>query len=380
MNLSALGQRLGNKTVVLQDVSKGYDGKILFSHLTYVFDREERLGIVGPNGCGKTTLLRVLMGLEAPDTGSVELGTTVKIGYFSQENDELPGDSRVIDAVRDVAEYVKTKQGTISASKMLERFLFPEQMQYSQINRLSGGEKRRLSLLLVLMRQPNLLVLDEPTNDLDIQTLSILEAFLTEEFSGMVVSVSHDRYFLDKTANRILAFRPDGTLMQSEGGFSDYWQRRQEMMLRGEWPEACGQDFSAEKESGEQDLLAGEESAAQKDSSGGGTGDWISSSEERSGLKCRTTEEEYRAQVRAARKKRGFSYKEQKEYDTIGEEISDLEERIAALEQEMGVYATDYEKLAALTREKEEAEQTLEAKMERWMELEEMQEEFQRES
>ena len=211
VEVSTLSSRLGKKTLELVGLSKSYGGRQLIRDFGYAFRKRDRIGFVGPNGCGKTTLMKIIMGLEAPDQGEVIVGSTVKIGYFSQENEALDPGQKVIDYIRDTAEYVKTEDGTVSAAMMLERFLFDGALQHTFIEKLSGGEKRRLYLLKVLMEAPNILILDEPTNDLDIQTLAILEDYL-ERFPGILIMVSHDRYFLDKTADRLFAFEGEGSI------------------------------------------------------------------------------------------------------------------------------------------------------------------------
>ena len=273
---------------------------------------------MGPNGCGKTTLMRLIMGQEEPDAGQVILGPTVKIGYFSQENEELNLTQRVIDYIRDTAEYVQTEEGSISASRMLERFLFDGALQYSPIGKLSGGEKRRLYLLKVLMEAPNILILDEPTNDLDIQTLAILEDYL-EHFPGILIMVSHDRYFLDKTAERLFAFEGNGILRQYEGGYSDYLEKRQD-----------------------------KEEILEPVSSG-------------KSVRVKT------AKVRTAKLK--FTWQEQRDYESMEGEIEVLEEKIKELERQILLFATDFVRLNELTEEKERAEALLEEKMERYIYL-----------
>lgn len=314
VEISALSSRLGRTTIELNAVSKSFADRTLIEDFTYILLPGDRIGIIGPNGCGKSTLLKILTGVMEPDSGNVVTGQTVKIDYFSQENEYMDESKRVIDYIRDVAEYIQTPDGTATASQMLEKFLFTGSMQYSLIQKLSGGEKRRLYLLKVLMEAPNILVLDEPTNDLDIATLTILEDYL-ESFAGIVVTVSHDRYFLDKLATRIFAFEGDGVIRQYEGNYSDYKLKCGEVRLQN----------SKEKPKQE----------------------W----------RQRTTE------------KLKFSYQEKKEYDTIEEDVARLEEKVAALEKEMEASATNYGKLNELMKEKEEAEALLEEKMEHWVYL-----------
>lgn len=219
--MDSVETRMGKKTVELHHVSKRYGDKVILDDFDYIVLRNQRLGIIGPNGCGKSTLIRIIDGMVQPDSGEVELGETIKIGYFAQEVPDMDGNQRVIDYIRDVAEFIPTRDGRISASMMLERFLFDSAMQYTPVAKLSGGEKRRLYLLKVLMEAPNVLLLDEPSNDLDIPTLTILEDYLSS-FSGIVITVSHDRYFLDDVVDRIFAFEGNGKLTQYEGGYTDY--------------------------------------------------------------------------------------------------------------------------------------------------------------
>lgn len=314
VEISALSSRLGKTTIELDGVTKSFDGKMVIADFSYILLPGDRIGIIGPNGCGKSTLLKILTGVIKPDNGDVVTGRTVKIGYFSQENEYMDESERVIDYIRDVAEYIQTPDGTATASQMLEKFLFTGSLQYSLIQKLSGGEKRRLYLLRVLMEAPNILVLDEPTNDLDIATLTILEDYL-QGFAGIVVTVSHDRYFLDKLATRIFAFEGDGVIRQYEGNFSDYREKV-----------------------GETELQKSEEKPKKE---------W----------RQRTSE------------KLKFSYNEKKEYDTIEEEVAKLEEKVTELEREMESSATNYGKLNELMKEKEATEALLEEKMERWVYL-----------
>ena len=321
LELSSLSSRLGRKTLELAHISKAYDGRVLIDDFSYIFLKGDRVGFVGKNGCGKTTLLKILTGNLEPDSGKVEAGQTVRIGYFSQENEFMDPSLKAIDYVKEMGEYIETPEGKITASALMERFLFDGTMQWSRIEKLSGGEKRRLYLLRILMGAPNVLVLDEPTNDLDIQTLTILEDYL-DSFQGIVITVSHDRYFLDRTVRRIFAFEKDGKIRQYEGGWSD-WQ------------------------------------AAKTDG------------EEESGGK----EEEQQRQQKKNQEGRGhsqklkFTYKEQREYETIDSEIAALEQTIAALDEDIAGAASQYTKLEELMREKEEAERALDEKMERWVYL-----------
>ena len=335
VEMESISSRLGRTTVELSNLSKSYGDRKLISDFTYIFLKNDRIGIVGPNGAGKSTLMKLIAGWEKPDSGTIQIGQTVKMGYFSQENEDMDLSQKVIDYIRDVAEYVKTKDGSVSASQMLERFLFPSSMQYTVIGKLSGGERRRLYLLRILMDAPNVLLLDEPTNDLDIRTLTILEDYL-DSFQGIVISVSHDRYFLDRTARRIFAFEGDGKITQYEGGFTDYQAAR-------------GQK---EEEAAEGSRIGGK--GSEKKGDGSGT---AKKQDSRSSWK------------QDAPKKLKFTYKEQKEWETIEDEISALEDTISRLEAEMEAAASSYSKLQELMEEKDKTEGELEAKMERWVYL-----------
>mgnify|MGYP001852697070 FL=1 len=323
VEMSSLSSRLGRKTLELKHISKAYGGRTLIKDFSYIFLKGDRVGFVGRNGCGKTTLLRILTGHLEPDSGEVEAGQTVKIGYFSQENEYMDESMKAIDYVREIGEYIETPEGKVTASALMERFLFDGTMQWSRIEKLSGGEKRRLYLLRILMGAPNVLVLDEPTNDLDIQTLTILEDYL-DSFQGIVAVVSHDRYFLDRTVRRIFAFEEGGRIRQYEGGWSDWQAARQE-------------EAEEKPEAGKSAQKAG---AAGKKREG-----------------------------RGHSQKLKFTYKEQREYETIDEEIADLEQKIAQLDASIAGAASQYTKLEGLMAEKEEAEKALDEKMERWVYL-----------
>ena len=328
VELSSALSRLGRTTVELEGVTKSFGDKCLVRDFTYLFGKDDRVGFVGRNGSGKTTLMRMITGEEKPDCGTVTLGQTVKIGYYSQEigQEEMPADKRVIDYIRDVAEFVDTADGKVSAARMLERFLFAGEDQYGLLGKLSGGERRRLYLCKVLMGSPNVLILDEPTNDLDIATLQTLEDYL-DSFRGIVIAVSHDRYFLDRTVHRIFALEEGGHVSRYEGGYTDYRQK-------------ADQKDVLEKTAAESP--AGESSAARKNWKSGQT------------------------------KKLKFSYQEQKEYETIEAQIAGLEEKIKILEVDILRNARDFAKLNELTAEKERTEQLLEEKMDRWMYLEDL--------
>lgn len=342
VELGSIATRMGRTTVELEGISKAYGDKTLIKDFSYIFLKNDRIGIVGSNGCGKTTLMKMIVGRIKPDEGTIVIGQTIKMGYYSQMVEDAqatmqPG-MRVIDYIKEVAEYVQTTEGPVSATKMLERFLFPSSMQYAPLEKLSGGEKRRLILLRVLMESPNVLLLDEPTNDLDITTLTILEDYL-DEFQGIVIMISHDRYFMDRTVDRIFAFEEGGVLRQYEGGYTDYMLKRVE-----EGAEIDGVLGQKTLSKNEQQLIA-EEKAKNKEA-------W--------------------KQSKQLNKKLKFTFQEQKDYETIEGEIAKLEERLETLDQEMSVNARDFAKLNELSKEKEQVEQLLEEKMDRWMYLEDL--------
>lgn len=321
VEIESVSSRLGRTTVEIQGLFKAYGTHVLIKDFSYIFLKDDRIGIIGPNGSGKTTLMKMIAGWEKPDGGTIDIGQTVKMGYFSQENEDMDESLKVIDYIRNVAEYVKTRDGSISASQMLERFLFPPSVQYTAVSRLSGGEKRRLYLLRILMDAPNVLLLDEPTNDLDIQTLTILEDYL-DSFQGIVIAVSHDRYFLDRIVRRIFAFEGDGKVTQYEGGFTDY---QAAVMAK-----QVGQTEQAA-------TLKGEKKTSQK--------------------------------LWTGTKKLKFTYQEQKDWDVIESEIEGLEKAISDLDSQIEAAASDFIKLKELMEEKECREAALEEKMERWMYL-----------
>jgi ATP-binding cassette subfamily F protein uup len=320
LELSSVSSRLGKKTIEVNKISKRFEDKIIVNNFEYIVLRDARIGIVGRNGAGKSTLLNILAGRIKPDSGYIDIGSTVKLGYFSQEADDVDTSQRVIDYIKNIAEIVETREGKITATQMLERFLFTADVQYNSIFRLSGGERRRLFLLSILMRAPNILLLDEPTNDLDIETLTILEDYL-ESFDGAVITVSHDRYFLDKVVNTILELPGDGSgkVKEYNGGYSDYMSSK--------------------------------------------------ISEERNNSDDKKDEKKEIVEVREKTKKLKFSFKEEKEYATIDEDIVTLEDKISFLENHMEKHATDYSKLQELMEEKQEAEEQLEEKMNRWIYL-----------
>ena len=334
IEMSSVSTRMGRKTIELEHLTMVYGDRVLFRDYNYIFLKNDRIGIIGENGCGKSTLLKIIVGEETPKEGTVTIGDTIQIGYFSQDSRKMDENMRVIDYVKEVGEYITTTEGKITAAMMLERFLFDGNMQYSLIGKLSGGERRRLQLLRVLMSAPNVLILDEPTNDLDIQTLTILEDYL-DHFDGIVITVSHDRYFLDRIVRRIFAFEANVHIQQYEGGYSDY-------------------------------LIAYELRYGQEPGS-----------ETNTTASCKTESPSVKEQKNAGRKqqtKLKFSYKEQREFETIESDIEELENRIADLEAEMMANASSYGKLSELTKEKEEKEALLEQKMERWEYLTELSE------
>lgn len=321
LEISVGGSRLGRKIIEIYDVSKAYGDKKLIQDFSYILLRDDRIGIVGPNGIGKSTLLNIIAGKTPPDKGQVDIGETVRIGMFTQETYHMDDDMRAIEYVREGAEYIANAEGyRLSASQMMETFLFNSAMQWTPIGKLSGGERRRLHLLRVLMEAPNVLLLDEPTNDLDIETLTILEDYL-ENFSGAVIAVSHDRYFLDKVAEKVFCFEGDGNIAQYTGNYSDF------------------------KEKSDRNI---EDKEGHKDTKGKKT--------------------ETREKPKALK----FTYKEQKEYEEIDEVIASIEESIRELEAKINEAASDYELLQKLLLQKEEQEKLLEEKMERWVYLNEL--------
>lgn len=340
IELSSIKSRMGKTTIELENISKAYDCKVLINDFSYNFLKGDRVGFVGKNGCGKTTLMKIIDGRIEPDSGSVNIGQTIKIGYYTQEleNNKEAGiaymnpDDRVIDYIKNTAEFVRTEEGLVSASVMLERFLFEPSQQYSKIEKLSGGEKRRLNLLRVLMEAPNVLILDEPTNDLDIETMTILEDYL-DSFDGIVITVSHDRYFLDRVVRRIFSFEENGVIDQYEGGYTDYINRKKEKGLLEE-----------------NALVKTKSSSAGKSDSD------------------KTEKEEYKIR----NKKLKFSYNEKREYETIEDDIAKLEENIEKLDGEMVKNATNSVKLRELMESKEETETLLMEKMDRWEYLEDL--------
>lgn len=324
--IDSVETRMGKKTIELHHVSKSYGERKLIDDFDYIVLKNQNLGIVGPNGCGKSTLLKMIAGLVEPDEGTIEIGETIRIGYFAQELPEMNTSQRVIDFVKDIAEYIPTKDGRITASQMLERFLFTPDMQYAPIEKLSGGEKKRLYLLSILQAAPNVLLFDEANNDIDIPTMTILEDYLNS-FQGIVITVSHDRYFLDNVVDRIFEFDENGHLQQYEGGYTDYIEAKQ----RRELPK---EEVKTKKSTGKND--------------------W--------------------KQNRPTKLK--FTYMEQKEYETIDEDIAKLEEKLETLDADMMKHATNSVKLSEIALEKEKTEHQLEEKMERWVYLNDLAEQI----
>lgn len=326
VQLQSVSSRLGRKTIEIENISKEIDGKPLITDFSYIVSRDARIGIVGRNGEGKSTFLKMLHGDITPDSGRIILGDTVNIGYFSQECESMDPSVRVIEYIRETADIVRTPDGTVTASQMLERFLFNSELQWNRIEKLSGGERKRLYLLKILMTAPNILLLDEPTNDLDITTLTILEDYL-ESFNGAVIAVSHDRYFLDKTANEIFEFR-NGICTRFNGNYSDYAEKAKEMYA-DEAPKPKKENTKKER-------------------------------------------------VFVGKKKLRFSFNEQREFETIDDDIASLEEQIAAAEKDIAANSSDYVKLQELSDKKEQLENELAEKMERWVYLNDLAERIER--
>lgn len=355
MDMSSVSTRLGKKTIELNNITKAYDGHTYINDFSYIFLRDDRIGIIGSNGCGKSTLMKIITGQIQPDSGSVEIGDTVHIGYFMQENEPLDENQTVLEFVRSIGEYVQTVDGKATASQMCEKFLFSPKQQWTPIRKLSGGEKRRLYLLSVLMSAPNVLILDEPTNDLDIETLEVLEDYL-DGFAGIIITVSHDRYFLDRTVDRIFAFEAGGHLTQYEGGYSDYKEKCVSSIYN-----VPGNGISKGTALSGNGLVSGSGVAA------GSNGDKSADGTQKvtAGNKTLTSKEYNKS--RSERLK--FTYKEQKEYESIDDDIAALESDIERIDSEMAKCATDYGKLNDLSKEKAEKEKQLEEKMDRWVYL-----------
>lgn len=315
LTLGSVASRLGRKTIELKNISKSYDGHTLISDFSYIIQRDARIGIIGRNGCGKSTFLSMIAGRLIPDTGEVIIGDTVKLGFFSQEGEEMDPSMRVIDYIREHGEYVETSEGRLTAAQLLEQFLFPAHCHYQLIGKLSGGERRRLFLLRILIEAPNILLLDEPTNDLDIQTLMILENFL-ESFQGAVIAVAHDRYFLDKMADHIIRLDGNGEAKVFLGGYTDYLAQEEPVIFQKPKAEKVSSSHRSERP-----------------------------------------------------QKLKFTFKEQREYETIDDDIATLEEKIAQKEQEIEQSSSDFSRLQELLKEKEELETMLSDKEDRWIYL-----------
>ena len=329
MDISVGSTRLGKKIIEIHNISKSFGNKILIDNLDYTLSRTDRIGIIGKNGMGKSTLINILNGNLNPDSGHIEIGETVKIGCFNQDDSHMHPDMRSIDYVKEASDYIETYDGSkISASQMCERFLFNSTMQYTQIGKLSGGERRRLHLLKTLMMAPNVLLLDEPTNDLDIDTLNILEDYL-DEFSGVVITVSHDRYFLDRICNKIFSYEGLGSIHIYTGNYSDYLI----------YKEIQGIEFKEEK------------------------------------IENNKTNDLKREKPKNSKKLK-FSYNEQREFDTIDFDIEKLEEKIKVLEESTSKFVTDFVKLQEVLDEKSKLESELEYKYERWEYLNNLAEEI----
>lgn len=339
VEIDSVETRMGKKTIELHHISKSFGDRVCIRDFDYIVLKNQRLGIIGPNGCGKSTLLKIIAGVIEPDSGEVEIGDTIKLGYFSQEIEDMNSSQRVIDYIKEVAEFIPTRDGLISASKLLEQFLFDPAMQYAPIEKLSGGEKKRLYLLKVLAAAPNVLLLDEITNDIDIPTLTILEDYLAS-FAGIVIAVSHDRYFLDNLVDRIFEFDREGNLTQYEGGYTDYLEAKK----RREGIET-GDAVSFKADGKDEETLKTEKDSVKT---------W--------------------KQNRPTKLK--FSYKEQREFETIDDDIAALEARIEKLDAEIMANATNSGKLNELTQQKTEAEAQLEEKMDRWMYLNDLAEQI----
>lgn len=342
IEMSSVSSRLGKKVIELKNVSKAYDGKLLIDNFTYTVLRNDRLGILGENGSGKSTMLKLLCGELEPDSGTVETGETVKIGYFSQENEHMDKSRRVIEYVCDIAHTVKTEDGYVSASQMLERFLFPPHMHSIPVGRLSGGEQRRLYLLGILMSAPNVLLLDEPTNDLDIETLCILENYL-DTFAGAVIAVSHDRHFIDRIAKHTFVYEGDGRIGHYPGGYTD-WAKTKKALAE-------------ERTKSEMSLTDRKKTQNTEEQNSGGTPS--------------------RSDGRNSRpKKLKFSFKEQREFETIDDDIAELESAISDLDNEINSAGSDYTRLQELTDKRMQLSDRLDEKMERWVYLNDLAEQI----
>lgn len=378
IEIQTASTRLGKKTIELSHVGKGYDDRELIRDFSYIVLRDDRIGIVGPNGAGKSTLLKMIAGRLKPDTGSVETGDTIKIGLFAQENDEMDENMRVIEYIRDEAEYLTVDGGTVGASQMLEMFLFPPSAQWTPISKLSGGEKRRLYLLRILMSAPNILLLDEPTNDLDIHTLTILENYL-DDFQGAVIAVSHDRYFLDRIAEKIFLLDGNGSVNRFEGNYSYYID-----CLKNNQQNSAGTKLggTCSKEANYRGANFGATASKGTNCERSATNN-ASTHSKQSTIKLSPTKPsqvktpETEVPTQRARPLR-FSYKEQKEYEQIDSLIADLESKISELDTRIDAASADFECLQELLPEKRDLESKLEEAMDRWVYLNELAEKIDR--
>lgn len=345
VSMSSIKSRLGNKTIELNNICKSYEGMAqpVIDNFSYNFLRTDRIGITGPNGCGKTTLVKLISGALQPDSGSIDIGDTVRIGYFSQENEALDETKGVLEYLKETAEFIQTVDGYMSASAMCEEFLFDSTLQYQKIAKLSGGEKRRLYLLKVLISSPNVLILDEPTNDLDISTLCILEDYL-DSFQGILIVVSHDRYFLDRVVNKLFVYDGAGHIARYEGSYTDYYL--------------------------EHGVFANSVQNNKNNSRGTASGSNVNNEDNNTPS---SGEKQNKPNTKVKKK---FSFNEQREYDTIEADIEANEEKIASLENDIAAASTDFVKLNALMEEKAKEEAHLEHLMERYVYLTDLLESF----
>ena len=346
IEMASVSSRMGRKTIELHGLSKSYGNKKLIENFEYIFLKNDRIGIVGSNGSGKSTLLKMIVGEVEPDKGTIEVGETIRIGYFAQDNVHMDHEMKAIEYVREVAEYIQTGDGKITASALMERFLFDGTMQWSKIGKLSGGERRRLYLLRILMQAPNVLIFDEPTNDLDIQTLNVLEDYL-DAFDGIVIAVSHDRYFLDRIVHRIFALEQDGHIQQYEGGYGDYLIARAKRYPNRYLPDGS---IRANEKSGQGEVRTAE--------------------------KKETESKDIRKKPNYSPQKLKFTYNEQREFETIDDDIAALEKKLESINAQITANATNSVKLKELMGEQELTQTALDEKMERWVYLNELAEQI----
>ena len=346
IEIGSVSSRMGRKTIELHGLSKAYGNKKLIEDFEYIFLKNDRIGIVGSNGSGKSTLLKMIVGEVEPDKGTIEVGETIRIGYFAQDNVHMDHEMKAIEYVREVAEYIQTGDGKITASALMERFLFDGTMQWSKIGKLSGGERRRLYLLRILMQAPNVLIFDEPTNDLDIQTLNVLEDYL-DAFDGIVIAVSHDRYFLDRIVHRIFALEGDGHIQQYEGGYGDYLIARAKRYPNRYLPDGS---------------IRGNEKSGQ--------------GEAHTAEKKETEGKDIRKKPNFSPQKVKFTYNEQREYERIDDDIAALEKKLESINTQITANATNSVRLKELMEEQEQAQAALDEKMERWVYLNELAEQI----